>query len=784
MPDTLAACTGLGADDGTGATTADSAVAAPDPGRGHGRRGGLRGPLHRLGAATARHPVAVLVGWALATAALLLAGLPGLAGGQFHSDGRLPGAESQRALDELTAHVPALTRAATTVVVHARRGPLLPAYTSDIAALTAALDRLPGRDTASPVHLKVAADGTTGLLTVRYRQPSAALTAADTAVLSSVVARGRRHGLEAYATGGPAGDDGSTSSSTGPAEGIGFGTALLVLIVAFGSAVAAGLPLSVAVTGLGAGLGAVRLLAGATPIGPEAPELATMIGLGVGIDYALFIVTRFREARRGGRDVGEAAGFAVATAGRSVLVAGATVVAAISALAVAGVPAVAGLGYSAAIVVTLVVAASLTLLPALLGLAGRHVDRLAPFGWASGAVTVTRRATVTCCTALPRLIRRRAGAGVPPRPRAPLPVAAQAAAVVARRGAATVSGWARWARHVGRRPTRYLLASAALLTLLAVPAVWLRPALVDTTGAPDAAQLLIAAHFGAGSTGPVLVVAQLPPVAAGQAVAALRAAALADPGVRAAEGEQVTANLAVVDITPGSGPDTAATAALVDRLRRTLPAAGTGATVWVSGPTATGIDLARRVTSRLPLLIGVVLAISFVLLVVMFRSLVVPAKAVVMNVASIAAAYGVLVAHYQWGWLAVTRTCIPSYVPLMMFAITFGLSMDYEIFLLSRVREAHLAGQSARRAVVTGLAGSARVITAAALIMVSVFGSFMLSSVPVVRMMGLGLATAVAIDASLIRLVLVPATMSLLGEANWWLPPWLDRVLPRVRTAH
>jgi RND superfamily putative drug exporter len=483
-----------------------------------------------------------------------------------------------------------------------------------------------------------------------------------------------------------------------------------------------------------------------------------MIGIGVGIDYALFVVTRHRQHLNEGLGVEEAAARANATAGQAVVFAGGTVVIAICGLALAGIPLVTTMGFSAAIVVAVMVIASITLLPALLGFAGPKLAH-ATLPW------VRRREHREEARA-ERLVRLGATA---PRGR-----------------------WERWGDHVSTHPWRYLVAGVSVLLVLSAPLLGMRLGQTDAgNNAPDTsvrkAYDLVAEGFGPGFNGPLLVVVEL--VDGDLApVEDLMAAAGADRAVALVAPPQVNdaGDTAVVPVIPRSAPQDVATSQLVHRLRDDIVPPvmeGTGARAHVSGLTAVFIDLSDKVGSRLPWFIGAVVGLSFVLLMAVFRSVLVPLKAAILNLLSIGSAYGVVVAVFQWGWLkgliGLEETVpIVSFVPMFMFAILFGLSMDYEVFLLSRVREEYLRTRDNTASVVTGIASTARVITSAALIMICVFLGFVFGADPVIKMMGLGLATAVLVDATIVRVVLVPATMALMGDANWWLPRWLDRVLP------
>ena len=488
-----------------------------------------------------------------------------------------------------------------------------------------------------------------------------------------------------------------------------------------------------------------------------------MMALGDGVDYALFIVTRHREGLRSDLAAPAAAAAATATSGSSVLWAGITVVAAICGLAFAGIPVVTSLGFAAAVVVACSVAASLTLLPALLTLAGRHIDRLH--------------------IPMPHLRHERTQHRMDP----------SADAV---KGASRPTWWARWAAGIERHPLPFLVGPVLVLAVLAIPVAAMRLGAPDASSAKHSSQdykyfAVVSRAFGVGANAPLTLVVR--PAAGSDAsrlAATVRSAVAADRNVVALTPMTLSPDgvVGVMTLQPATGPQDQASQSLVARLRtQVLPPVekATGARVYVSGLPAGRYDIGQRVLDRLPWFVGAVLAVSFVLLMVVFRSLLVPLKAVVLNLLSIAAALGFSVAVFTWGWLRQLvglREAVPleSIVPMLMFAIVFGLSMDYEVFLLSRVREEWRLGGDSRGSVVRGLTATARVISAAAAIMVSVFLAFTLSDDPVVKMIGLGLAVAVFLDATVIRLVLVPATMSLLGDLNWWLPRWLDRLLPHV----
>ena len=534
----------------------------------------------------------------------------------------------------------------------------------------------------------------------------------------------------------------------GPGELIGLVAAVVILLVAFGSLIAMGLPIGMAIFGLALGISSMSLITYLIAVPSWVPQLGSMIGLGVGIDYALFIVTRHREHLGLGMSVEESAGRAVATAGQAVIFAGGTVVIAILGLAVAGIPFLTAAGVAIAVMVLIVVAASVTLLPALLGLAGPRINGLRRRG------------------------RRRTAAR------------------------ATVSvRWTRWGQAVSRNAWASVVGVTILLLALTAPVLDLKLGFPDEGTLPETrterrAYDLVADGFGPGSNGPLVI-----------AVATANDPGVVDPLVRAIAADAGVARVAPPEIDaeagvaallafPTTSPQDEATSETIQRLRtEVLPSvlAGSSARAHVGGQTATWVDLGDRVTDRLPLFVAAVVLLSFLLLTVVFRSLLVPLKAAVMNLLSIGAAYGVLVMVFQWGWgagLIGLETTVPviPFIPIFMFAILFGLSMDYEVFLLSRVREHYLMTGDNDASVIHGLATTARVITSAALIMILLFLGFVVADDPSTKMFGLGLATAIAVDASIVRMVLVPATMKLLGDANWWLPGWLDRRLPTIDT--
>ncbi len=532
----------------------------------------------------------------------------------------------------------------------------------------------------------------------------------------------------------------------GPAEFIGILAAIVILLVAFGSLLAMGLPILVALFGIGIGLGLVQLLSHVIATPDFATQLASMIGIGVGIDYALFIVTRYRQGLDEGFEPEHAVVRAIDTSGRAVVFAGCTVVISLMGLFLLGVDFVNGMAVGTSVTVAIVMLASITLLPALLGFVGRTIDRFS--------------------------VRRRKE----PKPR-------------------EQTMWYRWSRVVQRRPWPAAIGGLVFLLLLAIPLLSMRLAFPDSGANPKSdttrqAYDLVAKGFGAGFNGPLVLAAEYPKGADTSALDALVTRLQQTPDVAAVIGPipSPSGNASVIRVIPSSSPQSVATTDLVGTLRDDIvPDAlrGSDVQIHVGGLTASSIDVSERLSSRLPIFIGAVLVLSFLLLMAVFRSLLVPLKAVIMNLLSIGAAYGVVVAIFEWGWgsslLGVEQTGpIAPFVPMMMFAILFGLSMDYEVFLLSRIREEYDRTGDNAVAVADGLASTARVITAAALIMVTVFGSFILGDATTIKLFGLGLATAILVDATVVRMVLVPATMELLGDRNWWFPRWLDRIIPRL----
>jgi RND superfamily putative drug exporter len=683
----------------------------------------------------------VLAGWALVAVTVMAASAT--LGHRFDDSFAAPGSDSQRATDLLTrdgSHAAGLTARVAVTPDDATTFTTSPQARAHLAAVRSELTALPHVLGVGPPVMS--RDGRVALVQMQY-PPIDDLGPADLTRLKAAAADLERStGLRVELGGDLFFVYEEADTSFGELAGL--IAAALVLILAFGSIVAAGLPIATALVGLAVGASVLPLVAHLVDVPTWAPVIGTMVGLGVGIDYALFLLTRHREYLRAGRSVPDAVGGAVGTAGRSVVVAGGTVMVSILGLAVAGVPFMTAGGIAVSLMVLVMVVASVTLFPALLGLAGRRV--------------------------LGKAARRADPSAAPTSGR----------------------GWLRWGEHVTRHARFYAAAGVLVLLALTAPVTSMRVGIPDegtlpTTRTERRAYDLATEGFGPGVNGPLVVAVDLRHSAddAGT-VRTLRSSLLADPGVAAVTPLPAGADLATLAVIPTTGPRDEATGMTLQRLRDdVLPAAlaGTGAVAHVGGMTATFADVADRVQDRLPSFVLTVVLLSLPLLTVAFRSVLVPLKAALLNLLSIGAAYGVIVAVFQWGWgagLIGLESTIPivSFIPMFMFAILFGLSMDYEVFLLSRVREEYQERRDTVGSVVHGIATTGRVITSAAAVMVLVFLGFVTGADPSVKMFGLGLATAILVDATIVRLCIVPATMRLLGRANWWLPGWLARSLP------
>ncbi|WP_326648104.1 MMPL family transporter [Streptomyces sp. NBC_01750] len=709
------------------------------------------GLLHRSGRWCARHAWRVVALWVL-----LLVGL-GLAnhkwGGTFADSFSLPGTSAQTGANLLKAHTSTSGGTSAPIVIKSDQGSV-PSHRAAIDAAVNNLDQLPNvLSVADPLTTPgaVSANGDIAQMTVRFSSNPASFDRSYLAQVDTAVEPLRTdHVTVEY--GDPLGQLAAPKSADRASEAIGLAVAVLVLLIGFGSVAATGLPLLTAVLGLAVGLGGLGLLASHFSFAQASPTLAAMMGLGVGIDYALFLATRYRALLHSGMEPAEAVGRTVATSGRAVLVAAATVAMALGGLYVSGMSFIGTLGVAAGLSVVVAAAASVTLTPALLGLLGRRIDRLhvrSPVAEPTGESDV----------------------------------------------------WHRWAVKVSLRPWLFLVSGLLLLGTLSIPVASMQLGHVDagaqSTGRTDRRAFdRITEGFGPGANGPLTVVTHLDSrqvaslsereglaTSLQHTLAAVLGVASVTPPVPSPDHD-----LLITTVTPTTGPQDQATTDLIHTLQNdTVPQAlsGTGATGYVTGTTTATQTFTDTLVAKLPLIIGVVVVAAFLLLLTVFRSLLIALKAAVLNLFSIAASYGVVVAVFQWGWggalFGVTeKVPVESYVPMMMFAIVFGLSMDYEVFLLSRIRETWLHRKDNHLAVATGLAATARVITCAALIMTSVFLAFLLSTNVAVKMLALGLGVSVIIDATVVRLILVPASMYLFGRANWWLPGWLDRLLPHL----
>ncbi len=688
--------------------------------------------------ASAKHPWRTIASWVLVLAGVFFVGASG--GGTFADDFAAPGSQSARALELLNENFPEAAKGKVLVVLESQDEARLDGHRDQVATVlrdVATLDHV--ESVADPFRAgTISADGRIAFAELTLDAPERDLGKPAFTVLSDAVSGTDVSGVRVE-LGGDAVFLNAEDDSSGHV-GIGLLVALLVLLVVFGTLVSAIIPIGLSIVAVGAGIGGITVLAGSMDVSVSAIPVAGLVGLGVGVDYALFVLARYRENRNAGQDNRRALGNAMATSGAAVVFAGGTVVVATSALAITGVGVLTSIGLSTALMVFAAVAAAVTLLPALLSLLGDRID--------TG-----------------RLVRRHR------------PVKATEDTV-----------WWRFGHRVSARPWPYLLGSVAALLVVAAPALWMQTAFPAAGDAPAEtthrqAYDLLAEGFGTGINGPLLVVVDLgaPGVAAADVPAMTRDIA-SIPGIASVSEPQTSADGDTVVFTaiPTTGPADPETSTAIDRVRDAIPD-----NVYVSGITAVTDDLNTQLTKTLPLFIGAVIGVSFLLLMLVFRSIAVPLKAALMNLLSIGGAYGVLVAVFQWGWGSSLLglegpTPITSLIIVIMFPILFGLSMDYEVFLLSRIREEYARTGDNTESVARGLAGTGRVVTSAALIMVVVFLSFVSSPIPSLKMLGLGLAVAILIDATVVRMVLVPAAMSLLGNANWWLPAWLDRVLPRL----
>jgi putative drug exporter of the RND superfamily len=701
-----------------------------------------------------RHRRLVLAGWVLALVLLTVASRA--AGISYATKYSLPDSPSARALGLLQHDFPRASGDTDQIVVEARTGSVTSEpVRADVAAMLARVRRLP-RVTAviSPYGPggagQVSRDGKIAFATVDFDAQAQDLPDAAVSAVIRAARSAREPGLTVELAGQAIENVQPQQSSHSTVLGIIL--ALIVLGLAFGALFAAIIPIVTALVAIGIGYALTGLLSHVVTIVSFAPILGVLIGLGVGIDYALFIVTRHRSGVRAGQGIEAAAVHAVSTAGRAVFFAGLTVAIALLGQFAVGVSFLSGAAVAATVTVVLTMLASLTLLPALLGFIGPKV--------------------------LSRRERRRIRESGP---------AAEAVAA---------GPWYRWSRSIERRSALRAVVALLVVIVVALPVFALRLGLDDAGTDPASSTTrqaydLLATGFGPGFNGPFELVAALPRPADEAAFARVVTAAARQPGVVAASPPQVSpaGTAAVAVLYPSTAPQAAPTTRLLDRLRSgVVPAAeaGTGLRVLIGGVTPTEVDFSQDLASRLPLFVAVVVIVAFLLLMLVFRSLVIPAVASVMNLLSVGAALGVMNAVFGWGWgssiLGVGEPApVEVFLPVIMFSVLFGLSLDYEVFLVSRIREQWVRTGDNRVAVTAGQAVTGRVITAAASIMILVFLSFLLNDDIIIQQFGVGLAAAIIVDAFVVRTVLVPALMHLLGRANWWLPGWLDRWLPAVR---
>ncbi len=705
--------------------------------------------LYRLAHLCVRRRRSVLATWMVLLVGIGVASVA--LGGETTDEFALPGTESQEAFDLLEERFPVQGGSSTTVVFAAGPGVTVTddRATQAIDETFAALGAVEGVSLAvAPVPGRgIAEDESVAFGEVRYPVSFLEVEESTIDAVEAAVQPARDAGLTVEF-----GGDVIPGRVTEPpsSEAIGLLFAIVILLLAFGSVLAMGLPIVTALIGLGIGIFGISVVSAFVDLSSVAPTLAVMIGLAVGIDYALFIVTRHRQNLALGMDPEESAARANATAGSAVVFAGITVVIAIAGLAVLGIPFLTVMGLAAAATVATAVLVAVTLLPALLGFAGHNIDRLRVPGLKARTGGIDEGETIGT----------------------------------------------RWAAMVTHHRVPFLLGGVGLMVLLALPVVSMRLGLPDDGVEPTSttqrrAYDLLADGFGPGFNAPLTVVVDLegssdPTVA----VSAVRDSIGDVDGVLTVNEPVVneSGDTAILIAIPDTGPSDSKTEDLVHHLRGdVVPGIEQAETVTiaVTGTTAAGIDISEKLASALPVFMVLVIGLIFLLMMVVFRSILIPIKAALAILLSIGAAFGVVVAIFQWGWLKdlvglETTMPIVSFLPVMMFAILFGLSMDYELFILSRVREEYVHNGNPRRAVLTGLAGSARVITAAALIMVSVFGAFVLGDNPIIKMSGVGLSVAVLLDATVVRMVIVPAAMSLFDEKAWWFPRWLDRIIPNI----
>lgn len=714
------------------------------------------GFLAKLADFTFRRRKLVLLVWIGSLVAL--GALSGALKGDFKADYSTPGSDSKAADALIAERFPGTTGDTLSIVWRSQDGVKSAATQARMDALFAKLDEAPGigRGGARGT-VEVSRDGETAIAQVPLLKRSWDFQVQEAEDVKTIVERAGGNGLQVEAGGALVEQGGSTP------EWPAYVAALIILLIAFGSVVASGLPIVTALFGLGVGTMLVAMLTALVDVPDWAPAVSNLLAIGVGIDYALLVLTRFRDELDRGGDVHDALVAAVTTAGRSVMIAGGTVVIAVMGLFIVGVPYMNGVALATSISILVVMITAVTLMPALLAMLGHRINK-----WKLPGVKTPAQ--------------RRAQENDPDH----LPLAA------------------RWSKQVQRRPWPMAIAATAFLLLIASPALHMNLGFPDASNnAVDSTSYksyyLIEEGFGPGVNGPLLIAADLKnvPTDGSDSGGASGAAALeqlgnkleAVAGVVSVTPPQMNkaGDAALITVIPSASPQSESTADLVNELRDdVIPAAtaGTGVTALVGGATPSYIDQSEYLTNKVLVFVTGVVLLSLLILLVAFRSPVIAVKAGLMNLLSVGAAYGMMSLAAQGGWfgqlLGIDREVpVAPFLPVIMFAILFGLSMDYEVFLMSRVREEYLKGRETHEAVTIGLARTARVITAAAAIMVAVFMSFALAPEVFLRIMGFGMATAVLVDATIIRMILVPATLQILGKANWWIPGWLDRLLPQ-----
>jgi RND superfamily putative drug exporter len=702
--------------------------------------------LARLADITYRRRGRVVLAWIAAL--IVIIGLGSSLAGEYKADYDTPGSESKAASDLTEREFGGYSGQEIYVVWTDPDGATSPAAKERVDAFLAEAEQVEHIEPATPT--RVSEDGTIATTTLPLTVPGWEVEKEQGEELIAAAEENSGDGLEIKLGGDPIYQAQETTSP----EGLGFLGAAIVLLIAFGSVVAAGLPLAIALVGLGISSGGlILLLANVVDVPDWTTAVSGLIGIGVGIDYALLVLTRFRSAMNSGKDRHDSVVEAITTAGRSVIIAGATVVVAVLGLCLTGLPYMYGVAISASFAVLVVMLAAITLLPALLSYLGPRVDRLR-------------------IPLLGRTLRAEGDSNSPA---------------------------ARWSHAVQRRPWTAAIAGTAILLALAAPALGMRLGFPDAGNDPPdtmtrQAYDLITEGFGPGANGPLVIAAELPDPAAESEIDALATRLREEDGVAFVPDPVVnqSGSAAILTVIPSTSPQEEETEELVQRLRATVvPEAlgGSGITAEIGGVTAALDDQSEYMKDRMPLFIAGVVGLSFLLLLVAFHSPLISLKAGIMNLLSVSAAYGVMTLAANGGGLSSLigidhEVPVAPFMPVMMFAILFGLSMDYEVFLISRIREEYLKDGDTRRAVADGVAKTARVITAAAAIMVVVFLAFLAAPDVFLKLFGIGLAAAIFLDATVVRMVLVPAVMQLLGSANWWIPSWLERILPRLDVEH